>query len=346
MRTITLEEHFLTAEAIKATDHLRDRGLALSYHEPTLTARLLDIGAGRVADMDSSGIDLQILSLAVCGVEELEAAQATAIAHDTNEQIAASMRAYPKRFGGFATLALDAPEAAAKEFEYCISKLRFSGALINGTTKGMFLDHPRFTPILEVAQSLDVPIYIHPAPIPKAVRDTYYGGLPNQRGEVLSVGGWGWHSEVAIESLRLMAAGIFDQFPKLKIIIGHMGENLPYALARIDSILSRSVPAVCFTRNLNGHSADPAKLLRLERPVTEYFHDHFYVTTSGFFTLPPLLLASQVVGPDHLMFSIDYPFSPNVRGRELLDTLSTRAVMNDEDVAKLVHINAERLLKV
>lgn len=346
MRTITLEEHFLTAEAIKATDHLRDAGLALSYHEPNLTARLLDIGAGRVADMDSSGIDLQVLSLAVCGIEELEAAQAIAIAHDTNEHIAAAMRAYPKRFGGFATLALQAPEAAAREFEYCISKLRFSGALINGTTKGMFLDHPRFTPILEIATSLNVPIYIHPAPIPKAVRDAYYSGLPNQRGEVLSIGAWGWHSEVAIECLRLMASGVFDRFPKLKIIIGHMGENLPYALARIDSILSRSVPSVCFTRNLNSELANPAKFLRLERRVAEYFHDHFYVTTSGFFTLPPLLLALQFVGSDHLLFSIDYPFSDNVRGRELLDTLSMRGVIDDEDIARLVHVNAERLLTV
>jgi uncharacterized protein len=191
-----------------------------------------------------------------------------------------------------------------------------------------------------------VPIYIHPAPIPKVVRDTYYSGLPDHRGDVLSIGGWGWHSEVALECLRLMAAGVFDRFPKLKIIIGHMGEGLPYSLARIDSILSRSVPAVCFTLNLNSQSPDPAKFLRLERRVTEYFQDNFYVTTSGFFTLPPLLLAWQVVGSDHLLFSIDNPFSPNVRGRELLDTLSTRLVMNDGDIAKLVHVNAERLLKI
>lgn len=344
MRVVTLEEHFLTAEALKATDHLRDSGLALSYHEPKLKEKLLDIGAGRISDMDASGIDLQVLSLAVCGVEELESAQAVAIAHDTNEQLAAAVRAHPTRFAGFATLALQDPEKAAKEFEYCIKKLQFSGALINGTTKGDFLDHPRFTPVLEVAQSSDVPIYIHPAPIPRAVRDIYYGGLPNHRGDVLSIGGWGWHSEVALECLRLIAAGVFDRFPELKITIGHMGENLPFALARIDSILSRPEASATFSRTLNNRSAN--SLAGLERTAAEYFHKNIHVTTSGFFTLPPLLLALQVVGSDHLLFSIDYPFVSNVPGRELLDALSTKIYMNDEDVAKLTHVNAERLLNV
>jgi uncharacterized protein len=340
MRTITLEEHFLTAEAIKATDHLRDTGLALSYHEPGLVDRLLDIGAGRIADLDASGIDLQVLSLAVCGVEELEAAQATSVAHDTNEQLAAAVRAYPTRFAGFATLALQDPGKAAAEFEYCVRKLGFKGALINGTTKGAFLDHPRFTPVLEAAQSLDAPIYIHPAPIPKSVRDTYYSGLPNDLGDVLSIGGWGWHSEVALESLRLIVAGIFDRFPRLKIIIGHMGENLPFALSRIDTIFSRWGAGATFRRTLTG---GPTKL---ERRAAEYFHEHFYVTTSGFFTLPPLLFALQVVGSEHLLFSIDYPFVSNVPGRELLDSLSAKVLMNQQDIARFVYGNAEKLLKV
>jgi predicted TIM-barrel fold metal-dependent hydrolase len=344
MRTITLEEHFLTREALKATDHLRDVGLALSYHEANLKEKLLDIGRGRIADMDASGIDLQVLSLAVCGVEELESAQAVAIAHDTNEQLAAAVRAHPGRFAGFATLALQDPEKAAAELEYCIQKLQFRGALINGTTAGAFLDHPRFTPVLEVAQSLGVPIYIHPAPIPKSVRETYYGGLPNHRGDVLSIGGWGWHSEVAVECLRLMAAGVFDRLPKLKIIIGHMGENLPYSLARIDSILSRTEVSATFTRTLDSGSARVSH--NLERTPAEYFHENFYVTTSGFFTLPPFLLALQVVGSDHLLFSIDYPFVSNLPGREFLNILSGRLFTNDDDMAKLVHLNAERLLKV
>jgi predicted TIM-barrel fold metal-dependent hydrolase len=344
MRTITLEEHFLTTEALKATDHLRESGLALSYHEPRLTEKLLNIGAGRVEDMDASGIDLQVLSLAVCGVEELETAQAVAIAHDTNEQLAAAVRVYPTRFAGFATLALQDPEKAASEFEYCVKKLGFKGALINGTTKGYFLDHQRFTPVLEVAQSIDVPIYIHPAPIPKAVRDAYYGDLPNYRGDVLSIGGWGWHSEVALETLRLIAAGVFDRFPKLKIIIGHMGENLPFAFARIDSILSRPDVSATFTRTVSSVSSQRA--LKLQRRPIEYFQQNIYVTSSGFFTLPPFQLALQVVGSEHLLFSIDYPFVSNVPGREFLGMLSSRLFMSDQDLARFVHLNAERLLKI
>jgi predicted TIM-barrel fold metal-dependent hydrolase len=344
MRTITLEEHFLTREALRATDQLRDSGLALSYHEPKLLEKLLDIGAGRIADMDASGIDLQVLSLAVCGLEELECGQAVAVAHDTNEQLAAAVHAQPARFAGFATVALQDPEKAASEFEYCINKLQFRGALINGTTKGAFLDDPRFTPVLDVAQSLDVPIYIHPAPIPKCVREAYYSGLPSHRGDVLSVGGWGWHSEVAVECLRLIAAGVFDRFPRLKIIIGHMGENLPYALGRVDSILSRTTPHVTFTRTLNGGSRDASA--NLERTATQCFHENFYVTTSGFFTLPPLQLALQVVGSDRLLFSVDYPFSSNARGREYLKAVSENLFMNDQDLAKLAYVNAERLLKI
>jgi hypothetical protein len=340
MRTITLEEHFLTPEALKATEHLRNSGLALTYHDAKLKQDLLDIGAGRIADMDASGIDLQVLSLAVCGVEELEVGQAVAIAHDTNEQLAAAMRAHPKRFAGFATLALQDPEKAAAELEYCVGKLGFSGALINGTTNGAFLDHPRFTPVLEAAQSLDVPIYIHPAPPPKAVRDAYYSGLPNYGGDILSAGGWGWHSEVALESLRLIVAGVFDRFPKLKIIIGHMGENLPFSLGRADGIFSRTHLRFSFTPTLSGGPP------RLERRVAEYFHENFYVTTSGFYTLPPFLLALQVIGSEHVLFSVDYPFTSNEPGREFLNTLSTKVLMNEEDLAKLVGGNAEKLLKV
>ncbi|HEY4355230.1 MAG TPA: amidohydrolase family protein [Acidobacteriaceae bacterium] len=340
MRTITLEEHFLTPEALKATEHVRDAGLALSYHDPKLKADLLDIGAGRVAAMDASGIDLQVLSLAVCGVEELEADQAVAIAHDTNEQVAAAVRAYPKRFAGFATLALQDPEKAAAELEYCVNKLGFCGALINGTTKGAFLDHPKFTPLLEVAQSLDVPIYIHPAPPPKSVRDTYYSDLPNYAGDILAAGGWGWHSEVALESLRLIAAGVFDRFPKLKIIIGHMGEYLPFSIGRVDRIFSRSHLSFTFGPTYNGDWK------RLERKVVDYFHENFYITTSGFYTLPPLLLALQVMGSDRVLFSVDYPFAANEPCREFLNTLSSRVLMNEEDIAKLVGGNAEKLLRV
>lgn len=345
MRTITIEEHFLTADALKCTAKVRDAGLALTYHDPVLQNRLLDVGDGRIADMDAYGIDMQVLSLAVCGVEELEPAVATAIAHDTNEELAVAVRARPSRFAGFATLALQEPEKAAAELEYCVRNLKFKGALINGTTKGAFLDHARFTPLLEVAQSLDVPIYVHPAPIPMAVRNTYYGGLPDHWGDMLSIGAWGWHSEVAVESLRLIVAGVFDRFPKLKIVIGHMGENLPFAMARVDRILSRTDRPYTLTPSV-GSAASVQHRKPLERRPIDYFRENFYVTSSGFFTLPPFLCALQVVGNDHLLFSVDSPFTPNSMGREFLNSVTAQLAMHPDNLKKFSHANAERLLRL
>ena len=345
MKTITIEEHFLTADALKATAKVREAGLALTYHDPVLETRLLDIGAGRIADMDASGIDMQALSLAVCGVEELEPAAATSIAHDTNEELAAAVKANPTRFVGFAAVALQEPEKAAAEFEYCVKKLGFKGLLINGTTDGAFLDNARFTSVLEVAHSNDVPIYIHPAPIPMAVRKAYYSELPDHWGDMLSIGAWGWHSEVALECLRLIVAGVFDRFPKLKIVIGHMGENLPFAMARVDRILGRRERPYTLSPS---HGLPGAVQHRkpLERRPIEYFRENIYVTTSGFFTLPPFICATQVVGSDHLLFSIDHPFTPNAMGREFLNSVATQLAMHPDNLKKFTHENAQKLLKL
>ena len=201
MRTITLEEHFLTDQAINSTIHLRDSDPTAAYRD-LIQDKLLDLGDGRIADMDAAGIDLQVLSLAVCGVEELAPAAATELSRGINDRLAAGTRAYPDRLAGFATLALQEPEKAAAEFDRCVTKLGFKGAFVNGATNGLFLDHPRFTPLLEVAQSLDVPIYLHPAPPPRPVRDAYYTGLPGQLGDFLSTGAWGWHVETGMHSLQ------------------------------------------------------------------------------------------------------------------------------------------------
>jgi hypothetical protein len=341
MKTIALEEHFLTKEALRATDPLRDSGLAVTYHDEKLLERLLDIGPGRIADMDAAGIDYQVLSLVVCGVEMLEADQAIAIAHDTNEQLAAAMRSYPTRFGGFAALALQDPAKAAIELEYCVNRLGFAGALINGMTAGVFLDDPRFTPVLEAAESLGSPIYIHPAPIPKFIRDAYYGRLPGHRGDLMSAGAWGWHSEVAVQSLRLIAAGVLDRFSKLKIIIGHMGENIPFALTRTDSILSNRNRNWSFSRATEADAVTP-----LQRRVAEYFRENFYITSSGFFTAPPLKLTMELMPLDHLLFSIDYPFVSNEAGRNFLNSLTEITSMTSDAVAKFSHLNAEKLLRI
>jgi predicted TIM-barrel fold metal-dependent hydrolase len=286
--------------------------------------RLLDLGAGRIADMDAAGIDVQVLSLASMGMDALDAATARSLAADVNDELAQAIRAFPGRFGGFATLALKDPVGAASELERCIHKLGFVGALLDGTTDGLFLDDPRFLPVWEAAAHLGVPIYLHPAPPPEPVREAYYSGLPADLGFFLSIAGWGWHAETGLHTLRLIVSGLFDRFPNLQLIIGHMGEGLPYALARSSNVLSRAA--------------------HLRQPVADYFQTNIHVTTSGYFTLPPLQCAIDVIGINRLLFSVDYPFSPTAHGRSYLDALAKS--FNPDDLAKLAHGNADRLLKL
>jgi predicted TIM-barrel fold metal-dependent hydrolase len=319
MRTIALEEHFVTTNFLKATGTY---GTDAHPRLQVMQAQLLDLGPGRVASMDEAGLDLQVLSLTT-QVDSLQAATATAVLHDVNDELAAAVRAHPSRFAGFAALNTRDPAGAAKEFERCVNSLGFKGALLSGTTDGEFLDQPKFIPIFEAANALGVPIYLHPAPPPKAVKDVYFSGLPGDTGFVLSIAGWGWHTETGLHSLRLIVSGLFDRFPELQVIIGHMGEGVPYALARSNHLLT-----------------SVARNLKLS--VAEYFHQNLHVTTSGYFTLPPFQCAYDVVGIDRLMYSVDHPFSTNTQGRGFLDSLK----ISDADKAKLTHTNAEALLKL
>jgi hypothetical protein len=322
MHTIALEEHFVTSSFLKATS-------AYTQSAPPRMAqlhpKLLDIGAGRIADMDEASIDFQVLSLAALGFDALDSATATALARDVNDELAAAVSAHPTRFGGFATLALKDPPAAAMELERCVTRLGFHGALLDGTTDGLFLDDPRFLPVFEAADRLGVPIYLHPAPPPEPVERAYFSGLPGDLGYLLSIAGWGWHAETGLHTLRLIVSGLFDRLPGLQTIIGHMGEGLPYALARSSSVLSAAAP-------------------HLRQPVAAYFQSNIHVTTSGYFTQPPLRCAIDVVGIDRLLFSVDYPFSPNTRGRAFLDSLSD--MLGLEDIQKLSYGNAGRVLKL
>jgi predicted TIM-barrel fold metal-dependent hydrolase len=320
MRTITLEEHFVTTSFLRATGAY---GSSVPPQLAELQPKLLDLGAGRIADMDEAAIDLQVLSLAAMGFDALDAATATPVARDVNDELANAIRARSTRLAGFATLALKDPSSAAIELDRCITRLGFYGALINGTTGGLFLDEPRFLPVFEAAAQLKIPIYLHPAPPPEPVRQAYFSGLPGELGHLLSIAGWGWHAETGLHTLRLIVSGLLDRLPTLQLIIGHMGEGVPYALARSSGILSQAAP-------------------HLRQPVASYFHTNIHLTTSGYFTVPPLRCALDVTGIDRLLFSVDYPFSPNTRGRAFLDSLTD--LLSPEDTAKLTHLNAESLL--
>ena len=196
--------------------------------------------------------------------------------------------------------------------------------MVHGTTGGLFLDDPSFDVLLARFETLDVPLYLHPAPPPEPVRRAYYDRLPGDAGMLMSIAGWGWHSETAIHVLRLVLSGTLDRHPKLKLIIGHMGEGLPAMFARCDQVF-----------------ADEARN-RLSRSVSGTITDQVWVTTSGFFTLAPLLPLLMTFGIDRMMFSVDYPFSSNQRGREFLDALP----ISPDDKIKLAHGNADRLLRL
>jgi predicted TIM-barrel fold metal-dependent hydrolase len=326
---IAIEEHFRNPAITAATSSspwsqaLRELGQRGLRHGSPVLQKLDDLGTGRLADMDAAGIDVQVLSHTQPGVEDLDAKAAIPLARGANDALAEAIAAHPDRFSGFATLATPDPKAAADELERTVTGLGFKGALINGRTHERFLDDQFFWPIFERAQDLAVPIYLHPALPPPSVREAYYGGLVPAVNHWLSVAAWGWHVETGLHALRLIAAGVFDRFPRLQIVIGHMGEAVPFMLERTNMTLTRDIT-------------------KLQRTVSEYFLDNFYITTSGFFSHPPLLCLLQVVGPDRVIFSVDYPYSTNEEGRTFLDT----APISAADREKIAHGNAERLLKL
>ena len=329
MRIVTIEEHLVIPELARRIDPAMvqaARGIFVGGDKtpPSVDKRaeLVEVGAGRLADMDASGISMQVLSLVGPGSELLEGAAATSLAHDYNDALAEKVAAHPTRFAAFTHLPTGEPRAAADELERCVKDHRFVGGFVHGTTGGLFLDDPKFEPLLARFEALDVPLYLHPAPPPRAVREAYYGGLPGHAGVLMSMAGWGWHSETAIHVLRLVLSGMLDRHPRLKLIIGHMGEGLAAMFARCDQVFADE----CHDR--------------LTRSVSQTITDQVWVTTSGFFSLPPLLPLLMAFGADRVMFSVDYPFSPNRKGRDFLDALP----ISPDDKIKLAHGNADRLL--
>ncbi|WP_322480752.1 amidohydrolase family protein [Thermogemmatispora sp.] len=324
MRIIAIEEHFQIAEINRAVAKwLPARGgfRPVGYRQPE--SELEDLGAGRLRAMDSMGVDMQVLSYTTVALPALPAAEAVSIIQEINDRLAAAIQAHPERLAGFATLPLTAPEAAARELERTVSRLGFKGAMINGRVEGLFLDDPRFRPVLEAAEALDVPIYLHPAPPPDSVIDACYAGLPPNVTTVFATAGWGWHLETGIHALHLILAGLFDRHPRLKMILGHWGEMIPFYLARVNQTLT---PVAT----------------HLQRPVADYFLEHFYVTPSGMFTLPPLLLTLQIMGADHILYAVDYPYIQDRQARAFLE----QAPLSPADREKIAHGNAERLLKL
>ena len=329
MRIVALEEHVNFPEL---TSRIPEEAItARGWPAPSnphsflkkVEPQLVEVGEERLGKMDEAGITVQILSISGAGADLLDAQAGPALARDLNDALAQKIAAHPDRLAGFAHLPMTAPEAAADELERTVTELHLCGAMINGLTQGQFLDHPRFAPLLKRAEALDVPLYLHPNVPPEAVRSAYYEGLPPAVSTQLGMAGFGWHAETAIHILRLVLSGTFERYPKLQLIIGHMGETLPVMMARCDNVFR-------------------PEMTHLPRTISETLQQQVYITTSGIFTQPPLLAALALFGVDRVLFSIDYPFSTNEQGRAFLDSID----LPPAELEKIAHGNADRLLKL
>jgi len=324
MKTIALEEHFISPGFLAGPGkdfmaQIRSRGT----RGAEIFAQLQQVGNERIAAMDAAGIDVQVLSLNSPGVEQASPADQIALAAEANDFVADAIARHPDRFSAFAVLPSATPDKAAAELERRVGKQKFAGTLINGHTRGRYLDDSFFWPILECAVSLKVPIYLHPTVPPKAVVDASYGGFAAPVTALFATGGWGWHIETAIHLLRMILGGVFDRYPTLQVVIGHLGEGIPFMLPRLD-------------RNL------PKQATGLERSLAEYLRNNVHYTFGGFNFPATFQNLIQEVGVDRIMFSVDYPFGSMTEARTFLQSLP----ISEDDRVRIAHGNAEKLFRL
>jgi predicted TIM-barrel fold metal-dependent hydrolase len=323
MRTITVEEHFASPGFLDGPgSEVKDRAKA-GGRFAGLLERLTDIGAGRIAAMDAAGIDVQVLSLTAPGLEQSETAEALALARESNDYLAAGVKKNPMRFAGLASLPIGAPDKAAEELERRVRQDGFKGAIINGHNRGRYLDDKFFWPILERAEALGVPIYLHPTRPPKAVMAAQFDGFSPPVNEAFSGPGWGWHIETALHIIRLILGGAFDRYPKLQIATGHLGEGLIGLFQRFDFSM-------------------PPAMTKLDRPVSAYLRDNVHYSFSGF-NFPATFLALLLeVGVERIMFSADHPYQSMKDARAFLEQIPVSAA----DRERIAHGNAEKLFNL
>jgi 5-carboxyvanillate decarboxylase len=330
-RRIATEEAFVTREimtewrrALTGADiepGFRAMGDSILGERPETSMvhqRLLDLGAGRIAHMDATGIDVQLLSLTSPGVQVFDAPTGTALAADSNDQLAAAIAAHPQRLAGLVAVAPQNPAAAAKEIDRGVNRLGLRGVIINSHTHGEYLDQPPYGAILEACEALNAPLYLHPRdPSPQMIAPYLDYGL--------YFAGWGFAAETGLHAMRLIMSGAFERHPRLKIVLGHMGEGIPYYLQRIDNryLLQVKIGVV----------------KKLQRLPSEYFRDNFVVTTSGCADDAALQLCLTVLGSKRLMFAADFPYENVEEAVRFMDA----APLSDADRAALYYRNAETL---
>jgi predicted TIM-barrel fold metal-dependent hydrolase len=320
MRAITMEEHYFSPAFVAGPG--KNLKQSLNPYIVKTFELASDLGPNRIALMDQAGIDVQILSHGP-GIEQVEAGEQLPLSRDTNDYLRDCVAKFPARFAGFTTMPTATPDQAAKELDRMVTRHGFKGAIINGHTRGRYLDDKFFWPMLEAAQSLNAPIYLHPTPPPKAITDVYYAGFAPGVSDMFSTAGWGWHIETAIHVVRMALGGVFDQFPKLQIVVGHMGEALPFMLPRMDNNL-------------------PPQMTKLKRPISTYLRENVWYTFSGFNYSQNFMNLMHQVGVDRIMFSADHPYASMAQARTFLDHLP----ISTADRERIAHGNAEHLFKM
>jgi 5-carboxyvanillate decarboxylase len=342
MKRITVEEHFSTKEhtdqfrliltkkypireVVDAEQqfHAEVRWLPESKHSGsnanTLSGKILEVGEQRIKEMEEDGIDMQVLSLISPGVQVFDAAAGTSLARRINDELYRIIQKYPEKFAGLAALAPQDPRGAADELERAVKELGMKGASINSHTRGEYLDDKKYRVIFERAERLGVPIYIHPRiPPPEMVNP--YLTYPS-----LATAMSGFAAEVSLHTLRLILSGLFDEHPGVKIILGHLGEGLPFWLWRLDNRWLRM----------------PQGMIIKKRP-SQYIKDHFFITTAGNFSVSAFLCAYLELGADRILFAVDSPLESNREGVQFMDGLP----ISDGDKEKVCHLNAEKLFNL
>jgi predicted TIM-barrel fold metal-dependent hydrolase len=324
MRTIAIEEHFTTPMYRRNVPANEFRNFYLTSRSEQLghdiAAQLGDLGSRRLAAMDAAGIDVQVLSLGSPGPQGFGKDIAIPMARDANDLLHEAVRAHPDRFAGFAALPTADPAAAAEELERCVRKLGFCGAMIHGHQQGEFLDDRKYWPIFDRAQALGVPIYLHPTLAHPDALASYFKGY-----EELARAGWGFAIDTSCHFLRIVFAGVFDAYPGLKIVLGHLGEGLPFAMHRLDE-----------------HTGRAAARRGLEKRPLDYLRDNLLVTTSGNWYEPAFVCTLLALGADNILFAADWPYEANATAAAFLKKLS----ISDGDREKIAYRNAERVLKL
>jgi predicted TIM-barrel fold metal-dependent hydrolase len=312
--TIALEEHYFDPHW---NEYAAQMGLFPRASSPFLDL-MADLGERRIFEMDKAGIEKQVISHGPPGAQGLRGDAAIGFSRETNDRLHTAIQRYPKRLAGFASLPTDDPDAAAVELDRSVKVLGLKGAMIHGLEEGPFLDRRKFWPIFAKAEALDVPIYIHPRDPHPSVVQAYYSDYQDTHPMFLRAA-WGFTFEAGTQAMRLVLSGIFDAHPNLKIILGHLGETIPFLMARIDEALGRDTPMKNFR---------------------EMFRRHFYVTTSGFFSDSALECCLRELGEDRVMFSVDWPYASNSAGVEWV----RRIPVDDAVRKKVASDNARRLL--